>query len=112
MAAIRGALLFGLSRLNERASPNCARTYCSVRATAPARSWFLAMNAVHAIDSPAGSYNHNPTSLPRSKMAWLGRSSAGPLPLKILCFQSGGSTSVFRSRRRSASPSMLLTKTY
>src|SRR5882672_11027582 len=65
-ASTLGARLFGLSKLNDRASPNCSRTYVSVVLTAFSSSLFFAMNAIHAIDSVAVSYSHRPTSRPRS----------------------------------------------
>src|SRR6266487_5277695 len=56
-ASMRGTRLLGLSRLNDRASPSCVRTYCSVRSTAFSRSLFLGTKAVHAIDSADVSYS-------------------------------------------------------
>src|SRR5579862_349694 len=67
-AAIFGARLLGLSKLKDRASPSCSRTYCSVVATAPSRSLFFAMKDSHTIDCPSGSYSQMPTSRPRSKI--------------------------------------------
>src|SRR5207249_856113 len=57
--SIRGARLFGLSRLKDWASPKSARTNSSVRATAEATSLLRAMNVIHAIDSLPGSYSHS-----------------------------------------------------
>src|SRR5262249_1109197 len=67
-AAIFGARLFGLSKLNDRASPSCVRTYSSVRATAFSKSRFFGMKDIQAIESCSVSYSQTPTSRPRSKI--------------------------------------------
>ena len=101
-ASMRGIRLFGLSRLNDRASPNSLLIYSSVRATAFSRSLFFGINVLQAIDSTAGSYSHSPTRRPRSKIPWLGRSgSLPPLgPAKKGRCRSASSARLGRSRRK------------
>src|SRR5207245_916272 len=76
-AAMRGARRFGLSRLNDRASPSSSRTNASVFATA-SFSFRCLVHAFQAIDLDSGSYSHSPTMRPRSRIAWLGRSLSPP----------------------------------
>src|SRR4029453_19010323 len=68
-ASTRGARLFGLSRLKDRASPNWVFTNSSISATAFRKSLFLGMKLAQTIDSVNVSNSHIPTRRPRSKMA-------------------------------------------
>src|SRR5262249_46094492 len=114
-AAIFGARLFGLSRLNERASPSSSPTNRSASFRAASRARSLTPNVAATIDSVSGSYSQSPIRRPRSRMACAGKSAkpaiaARPFSLHTFRRASSGSRIPSRERRCAWIASRLLTR--
>src|SRR5262249_49695896 len=108
---IRGALLLGLSRLKDLASPSWVRTYSSVSATAFSRSLFFLTNATHAIEFVDGSYSHRPTKRPRSRIIWLGDSFSVAAHFAPFSVETSREWSAGSSRSINSRPSRLIPST-